>query len=253
VKYKKHARWLLPMALVAALAVGLYLRGSFGYPRLEIIRTTAKGPPTVMLLHGYGSSAEQWLPYTHTIAVPPSGRFLFPQGPMLIGRNDALALGHAWWRLDLASHRRKEQPGVDLRSIPMQGLARAARLVEVALDDEGNSVRHPFVLGGFSQGAMVSCEVAFASDEPLFALLILSGTPIDSADWRSGMAKRRGLPVFMSHGRQDDVLPYDLAELLHEDLVRAGLEVTFVPFDGGHEIPAGVVEALNAFLAHLKK
>jgi predicted esterase len=29
----------------------------------------------------------------------------------------------------------------------------------------------------------------------------------------------------------------------------AGLQVTWFPFDGGHEIPAEVVTALNAFLA----
>jgi phospholipase/carboxylesterase len=63
------------------------------------------------------------------------------------------------------------------------------------------------------------------------------------------MAMRNGLPVFMSHGRTDNILPFDLAERLHADLVAAGLVVMFVPFDGGHEIPEEVVTALGAFLA----
>jgi len=65
------------------------------------------------------------------------------------------------------------------------------------------------------------------------------------------MATRKGLPVFMSHGRADNILPYDLAERLRADLVAAGLAVTFVPFDGGHEIPEEVVTALGAFLARV--
>jgi predicted esterase len=45
------------------------------------------------------------------------------------------------------------------------------------------------------------------------------------------------------------VLPFDLAEKLHEQMVTAGLSVTFVAFEGGHEIPAEVVAALGTFLA----
>jgi phospholipase/carboxylesterase len=63
------------------------------------------------------------------------------------------------------------------------------------------------------------------------------------------MATRRGMPVFMAHGRADNVLPFDLAERLHGELVTTGLAVTFVPFDGGHEIPEEVVTALGEFLA----
>ena len=63
------------------------------------------------------------------------------------------------------------------------------------------------------------------------------------------MAAREGLPIFMSHGRTDNVLPFDLAERLHADLVAAGLAVTLIPFNGGHEIPEEVVRALGEFLA----
>ena len=58
-------------------------------------------------------------------------------------------------------------------------------------------------------GAMVACEVAFQSDEPLAALVVLSGTPVDRAGWRERMSRRQGLPVFMSHGRADNILPFD--------------------------------------------
>jgi phospholipase/carboxylesterase len=148
--------------------------------------------------------------------------------------------GHAWWNLNLAAHRRIGRLGVDLTNEDPQGLKQAAKLVRKSLAREGNSKVHPFVLGGFSQGAMVACEVAFSSDEPLAALVILSGTPLDRAGWRPRMAMRRGMPVFMSHGHVDEILPFDLAERLREDI-----------FDGGHEIPEEVVRALGEFLARI--
>jgi len=217
--------------------------------RLQVLHKGGKGPPNFVLLHGYGSAAQHWMPYTQTIPFPPTGQFLFPQAPELIVRKDGLLDGRAWWNLDLAAHRRVGKLGVDLTHEDPRGLERAAKLVRRSLSREGNSTAQPFILGGFSQGAMVACEVAFSSDEPLAALVILSGTPLDLAGWKSRMAQRKGLPVFMSHGRADNILPFDLAERLHAELVAAGVAVTFVPFDGGHEIPEVVVTALGEFLA----
>ena len=242
------------LVLVAALSLGLvFLFWQPWQTRLKVIRSGGKGPPSFMLLHGYGSAAEHWLPYAQTIAMPSEGRFLFPEGPVAVSRKDGLLDGRAWWNLNLASHLRPGKLGVDLTSEDPRGLERAARLVRRELAAEGNSAKQPFILGGFSQGAMVSCQVAFASDEPLAALVILSGTPVDRAGWRTQMAKRKGLPVFMSHGRADNILPFDLAERLRAELVDAGLAVTFVPFEAGHQIPAEVVVALNDFLARLKR
>jgi phospholipase/carboxylesterase len=242
------------LILIAVLITGAGLAcWRLWQPRLEVIHKGGKGPPNFVLLHGYGSAAERWLPYAQTIPFPPSGRFLFPQGCETMRRKDGVLGGHAWWDLDLASHRRIGKLGVDLTNEDPSGLERAAKLVRGSLSQEGNSKAHPFILGGFSQGAMVACEVAFSSDEPLAALVILSGTPLDRADWRPHMATRKEMPVFMSHGRADDILPYDLAERLHADLVAAGIDVTFVSFDGGHEIPEEVVTALGAFLARIDR
>jgi phospholipase/carboxylesterase len=245
----KRRRWVI---LIVVLVVGSGLAcWPLWQTRLQVLHKGGKGPPNFVLLHGYGSSAEHWLPYTQTIPFPKEGQFLFPQAPEMVARTDGVLDGRAWWALDLAAHRRPGQLGVDLTQEDPRGLERAAKLVRTAIGREGNSRAHPFVLGGFSQGAMVACDVAFSSDEPLAALVILSGTPLDRADWRAGMAARKGLPIFMAHGRADNILPFDLAERLHAELVAAGLAVTFVPFDGGHAIPEEVVTALGAFLARV--
>lgn len=212
--------------------------------RLEALHAGGNGPPTMVLLHGFGSSAEQWLPYSKTVTFLPNVEFLFPQGPVLMLRTDGSGAGHAWWDLKLAEHRRAGKLGVDLRDEDPNGLERAGNLVRSFLEGVG----HPVILGGFSQGAMVSCHVAFTSDLPLQALVLLSGTPLDESVWRAGMPRRKGLPVFMSHGRADDVLPFDLAEGLRDEMLAAGLDVTFVAFDGGHEIPEEAVAGLRAFL-----
>ena len=96
---------------------------------------------------------------------------------------------------------------------------------------------------------MVASEVAFRSDTPLAGLVLLSGTVVDEASWRAGYARRRGLPVFVAHGRRDGVLPFASSDRMRQDLHAAGLDVTWYPFDGSHAIPADVVTALNRFLS----
>jgi len=96
---------------------------------------------------------------------------------------------------------------------------------------------------------MVASDVAFRSEMPLAGLVLLSGTTIDEASWRPLYARRRGLPIFIAHGRVDDVLPFSVAERTVRDLQSAGLNVTWHPFEGVHEIPAEVVIDLNQFLA----
>jgi phospholipase/carboxylesterase len=218
---------------------------------LTTIVAGGQGPPTLVLLHGYGSSAEQWAPFTQTIHWPAPGRFVFPQGPEVMVRTDGAVGGRAWWPLDLAAYVPTGQAAADLSSARPLGLQATATLVEDLIDDRRVVPRGPVVLGGFSQGAMVAGEVAFTSRVPLSALIVLSGTLVDEPVWARHFSERRSLPVFLAHGRQDRTLPFAAADRMRQSLVAAGLDVTWCPFDGGHEVPAAVVVALNAFLDRL--
>jgi phospholipase/carboxylesterase len=210
------------------------------------------GERPLVLLHGYSATPQDWLPFAETIRVSPQRRFVFPEAPELTTPPDGPVGGRAWWRLDLASYRHPTSALPDLSRAYPPGLPRAAAQVRQLVHEVEQRLGadpHQLILGGFSQGAMVSAEIAFRSNEPLRALVLLSGTPVDESAWRAAMPTRRGLPVFIAHGRQDDVLRFDTAVSLQQDMRRAGLRVTWMPFDAGHEIPAEVVTALNQFLA----
>jgi phospholipase/carboxylesterase len=107
------------------------------------------------------------------------------------------------------------------------------------------------VLGGFSQGAMVTTDLALRQDEAPAALVILSGTLLTEAEWRTRAPRRKGLSVLQSHGRQDPILPFDDAVALRELLQEAGLSVDFLPFDGPHSIPEEALDRLGALLLSL--
>lgn len=132
------------------------------------------------------------------------------------------------------------------------GLDDASRTVRVLLNEIARRLEsdpHDTILGGFSQGGMIAADIAFRTSEPMKALLLLSTTTVDEAAWMTGMPRRRGLPVFISHGRDDDILPFEIAERLATKMSEAGLRVWWFPFNGGHETPVEAVTALNAFFA----
>ena len=220
-------------------------------PELDTITHGGSGPPTMVLLHGYGSSAEQWAPFTRTIRLPANGRFVFPQAPGFTSPPDGPPGGRGWWRLGLAAHVPPGKAIPDLSGTQPPGLKLAASLVEELLGSLARSPGGPVILGGYSQGGMVASEVAFLSDARIDALVVLSGTLVDEASWERRFPLRRNTPVFMSHGRSDPILPFDVADRFRAKLEAAGVRVHWVPFDGGHEIPAMVVRELNEFVAAL--
>ena len=220
-------------------------------PTLSAITKGGKGPPTIVLLHGYCSSAKDWVPFVKSIRLPLGTRFVFPRGPERAKRTDGGPAGRAWWRLDLAANVRDKGLGADLSEEKPAGIGQAALAVRALLARQGNRTAQPFILGGFSQGAMVASEVAFRSDEPIRALVLLSSTPVDEASWKANFARRKGLHVFIAHGRADPTLSFEAADRMQSEMAAAGIEVTWFPFDGGHETPAEVIVALNEFLTHL--
>jgi phospholipase/carboxylesterase len=234
---------------IAAFSVGALDARRPWAKRLATIERGGAGPPTLVFLHGYGSNAEDWEPFTTTLAAPVHTRFVFPEAPETTAPPDGPIGGRAWWRLDLEDHIGRGTRLPDLSATHPLGMDASAALVHTLLHDLSWRPGGAVVLGGFSQGAMVASDLAFTTSDDIAALVLLSGTPVDESTWRRGFARRRGLRVFVSHGRADAILPFAAAERFQRELADAGLAVTWVPFDGGHEVPAQVVAALNAFLA----
>ena len=234
-------RWLPIAVLALAVAALLWWLRLQTQPLAALVRGGA-GPPNFVLLHGYGSNADDWLQFVATIRLPPNGRFLFPNGPWR-GPNQA----RGWWWLNIEGHVPAGERFPDFSVANPGGIRVASRLVREFLED----VPGPIVLGGFSQGAMLSGEIAFHTEQPLAAVIMIGGTTVNEAAWVERFPVRRSLPIFIAHGRQDGVLPFAIADRFRTKLQAAGLDVTWVPFDGGHEIPASVVTELNAFIARL--
>lgn len=209
--------------------------------------------PMVVLMHGFGASGTDLVALADEIAAPPGTRFVFPEAPTLLPVELGGGVGRAWWMIDVMRLQMAMMMGNerDLTGEVPEGLAPVREQIEALLGELGDRFsldRSKLVLGGFSQGAMLACDVALRSSEPLAGLVLMSGTYLNAEQWTPLMDARAGLGVLQSHGRDDPLLPFAMAEKLRDALAAAGLEVTWVPFDGGHGIAPNVIEQLSAFL-----
>jgi phospholipase/carboxylesterase len=98
---------------------------------------------------------------------------------------------------------------------------------------------------------MLATDVALRSERTLAGLVLMSTTLLAEDEWTPLFSKRAGLPVLMSHGRSDPLLPFALAERLRDLLGEAGLGVKWVAFNGGHGISDSVLSALGSFLSEV--
>ncbi len=207
--------------------------------------------PVVILLHGFGAPGDDLVPLADVTQVPHGTRWLFPEAPLSLnmGSGDA----RAWWIIDFARIQADRAAGRirDLSVEVPQGLAMARERILTFLKELPRQCSVDYkstVIGGFSQGAMLTCDAVLHTDYPFAGLVQLSGNLLAQAVWNPLMPKRKGLPVFQSHGRQDDILPHLGAERLRDALIQSGLAVEWHGFRGGHEIPGEVLRRLGPFI-----
>lgn len=207
--------------------------------------------PVIILLHGFGAPGDDLVPLAQVLSVPAGTRFVFPEGPLSL--NLGFGDSRAWWMIDMARIQADRASGRirDLSNDIPKGLAAARERVVALLDDVTRRLgANPTttIIGGFSQGAMLACDVALRAERPFAGLVQLSGNLRAKQEWSPLMLKRKGLPVLQSHGTHDEILPYVGAERLRDELARAGLSVEWISFRGGHEIPEAVLDRLGTFI-----
>jgi phospholipase/carboxylesterase len=204
--------------------------------------------PLVVLLHGFGAPGDDLASLWRVIDAPAGTRWAFPAAPIALG--GMAQGGRAWWMIDLERLLAERARGGDAlgRAAP-PGMSEAHVQVVAMLDALDATLKpSAVVLGGFSQGAMLACDVALRTSRRLAGVVLLSGTLVARDEWAPLVARRHGLRVFQSHGVADAMLPYAQAEKLRDVLREGGADVTWVPFRGGHEIPEPVVDALGKWM-----
>jgi phospholipase/carboxylesterase len=201
----------------------------------------------VILFHGYQMQPDDLAPFAKSMNI--AADFYFPRGI------HTEATGYSWWPVDQAARATALQSGPrDLveEHPPMLSMARQRAYEFFAAIRQANAGR-PMVIGGFSQGGMLACDAALHGAGDIAGLILLSASRLAFSEWAPLLHRLKDLPVFVSHGNRDPDLAFGSGERLRDALVAAGANVTWVPFDGEHQIPLVVWRQLRKFLTALTR
>ena len=208
----------------------------------------------VILNHGFGASGDDLADFGPMLIessddIASRCRFVFPEAPIDLSPM-GMPGGRAWWPINMArlAEMNQTRDFDQLTLLEPPGLKEAAALLaetikaalaEVELDETG------LILGGFSQGAMVSTHVTLSQSIRPRLLAIFSGTLLHRNEWKRMAEQHGGCAVLQSHGRQDPILPLIPAVQLKEILIASGFKVEFMEFNGPHTIPMNVLQRLQ--------
>lgn len=121
--------------------------------------------------------------------------------------------------------------------------------LQATLDDELGLDWSRTVVGGFSQGSVMSYALALGAGRPTPAgVLAMSGfIPVTDA-WTPDLESRRGLPAFVAHGSADPVISVEFGRDARARLEQAGADISYRESAMAHQIDPRVIPDLKDWL-----
>lgn len=213
---------------------------------LESIQIETAPNPTaaIIWMHGLGADGNDFVPIVRELDLRgcPPIRFIFPNAPMMpVTLNNGYVM-RSWYDiigLDIAN---REDEG---------GLRKSQAAIEQLIAHE-NSRGIPtgkIILAGFSQGCAMTLQTGLRHPEKLAGLMCLSGyLPLNGKIAEERHAANQDTPIFMGHGRIDQVVRFDRAEASREVLQSLGYKIEWHEYMMPHSVCPEEVDDISEWL-----
>ena len=216
-----------------------------GDPLEAIELETGPAPvASVVWLHGLGADGHDFVPVVPALGLPASLplRFVFPHAPMQPVTINGGMVMRAWYDvLGLGGERREDAAGV-----------RASEQRIVALIDRERArgvAPSQIVLAGFSQGGAMALHPGLRHPERLAGIMALSCfLPLADTLEAEASPANREVPVFMAHGRGDELIPLAWATRARDVLLGLGYRVEWREYPMPHAVCGEEVGDIAAWL-----
>lgn len=181
---------------------------------------SGEAAPLLILLHGLGSHEEDLMGLAPELS--PEIRVVTLRAP-----HPYSAGGFAWFEL--------QWDAAGIRIDPLHVLKSLNLLIEEIESLQTEFAPSKLLLGGFSQGAIMTLGATIRRPDLFDGALCLSGRfmPELFAVANEGIAK---VPFLVQHGLYDSVLPVEGAREIHENLLKLGVDVEYHEYPMAHEV-----------------
>lgn len=200
---------------------------------------------SVIWLHGLGADASDFVPIVPELRLPADLpiRFIFPNAPVMpVTINNGYEM-RAWY--DITSLALTGE-------IDIEGIDNSTRLVQQLIEREiARGVRpENIVLGGFSQGAVMSLATGLRYEKPLGGILALSGYLPFTKEVLQATASpaNKSIPIFLGHGTEDMVVPYVLGKATYAILQELDYNVTWHSYSVAHSVNLEEINDVSQWL-----
>ncbi|MBE2263058.1 MAG: carboxylesterase [Burkholderiaceae bacterium] len=208
------------------------------------IETGASPRASIVLMHGLGADCHDFEPLAEQLDLRAAGpvRYVFPNAPQIPVTINGGFVMPAWYDIRAADLANREDEG-GLRA----SQAEIERLIahEVARGVPASRI----VLAGFSQGAAMALMTGLRHAERLAGIVGMSGyLPLADRTASERHAANQSTPIWLAHGRQDDVVPIGRAMASRDALAALGYSVSWSDYAMGHSVCPEELVALNRWL-----
>ena len=196
----------------------------------------------VIWLHGLGADGNDFAPIVPELRLPVSlpVRFVFPHAPSIPVTINGGMVMPAWYDI-LAMD-------ID-RTIDEKQIRASAESIDALIERELNNgiAADRIIVAGFSQGGAVAYECALRQSRKLAGLVTMS-TYLATAASVERSTVNQDMPIFVSHGQYDPVVPETLGRQAVAQLQSWGYAVKYEAYPMEHAVCPPQIRAISAFL-----
>ncbi len=205
------------------------------------IETGPKPAAAVIWLHGLGADGHDFEAIVPELKLPKPVRFVFPHAPVRpVTINQGMRM-RAWYDIFQFGGGVEDE----------KGIRESQGLLEALIREQPVPAR-AIVLAGFSQGGAIVLQTALRYPERLAGVIALSTyLPLAGKLKAEKSPANQDLPIFMAHGRYDDLIPLDRAQESRELLVDAGYKVEWHDYPMPHSVCGEEIADIASFLVRL--
>jgi len=212
---------------------------------LELIRGNSHDVrASVIWLHGLGADGYDFAPVVDMLNLAQV-RFILPHAPsMAVTRNNGFVMP-AWYNLFAPSESQHED---------LAGITRSEGYLNSLIENEikRGIASDKIVLAGFSQGGAIALHSATRYPKKLAGVLALSTyLPLKSTLAKQAHSTNLATPIFMAHGRTDDIISLDRALASRLSLEETGFAVQWHEYAMAHSVCAEEINDIRLFLTEL--
>lgn len=206
------------------------------------ISTSPAPDAAVIWLHGLGADGYDFAPVVEALQPLPHIRFILPHAPELAVTLNQGYVMPAWYDIfssDIAS--RQDESGIRASQSQIESLINREKLRGIA------SSR--VLLAGFSQGGAIALHTGLRHSEPLAGILALSTyLPLHDMLPEEQHQENIRTPIFMAHGRFDEIIPLSVAEHSRNFLQTCGYSVEWHEYPMPHSVCNEEIADIRDFL-----